>query len=140
MTGGWSFGGEPAATGSGVTLVEGSSFCVCDASGGISAGTPEGLFFLDTRILSGWDLTVDGASTGLLGVFPAEPWCATFVSRVMAGPGRSDSSLLVRRERYVGQGMREDITVENLTGEAAAVQLRLRLDADFADLFEVKES
>ena len=36
--------------------------------------------------------------------------------------------------------MREDLTLENLAGEPAAVRVEVSCDADFADLFEVKES
>ena len=58
---GWSYAGEPAALGSaGVTLVEGSSFCVCDQSGDVREGTPHGVFFRDTRIVSRWQVTLDG--------------------------------------------------------------------------------
>jgi glycogen debranching enzyme len=45
----------------------------------------------------------------------------------------------VVRERLVGDGLRETITLENLGREATAVGLELRVEADFADLFDVKE-
>ena len=84
---GWSYAGEPAALGpGGVTLVEGSSFCVCEANGDIREGTPQGVFFQDTRIVSGWRLKVDqGAPVEPLAVrISHDPWRATFVGR--AGP------------------------------------------------------
>ena len=138
---GWSYAGEPAALGpGGVTLVEGSSFCVCEANGDIREGTPQGVFFQDTRIVSGWRLTVDQAPVQTLAAQVHDPWRATFVGRAAPRPGRAESTLLVRRDRYVGQGMREDLVVENLSAEPAAVRLVLECDADFADLFEVKES
>ena len=66
---GWSYAGEPAALGpGGVTLVEGSSFCVCENNGDIREGTPQGVFFQDTRIVSGWRLTVDQESVETLAV------------------------------------------------------------------------
>ena len=43
-----------------VTLVEGSSFCVCRNDGDIDPGPPHGVFFRDTRILSAWRLRLDG--------------------------------------------------------------------------------
>ena len=61
---GWTFAGEPPSLGSPggtVTLVEGSSFCVCGRTGDISPDEPHGLFFRDTRLLSTWRLLVDGA-------------------------------------------------------------------------------
>ena len=50
-----------------------------------------------------------------------------------------ESMLLVQRERYVGAGMREDIIVRNFGPEPAAVTIDIEVDADFADLFAVKE-
>ena len=38
-----------------------------------------------------------------------DPFTATFVSRCLPAPGRADSTLMVFRSRYVGQGMREDL-------------------------------
>jgi glycogen debranching enzyme len=138
---GWSYAGEPAVGGTaGVTLVEGSSFCLCEATGDIRDGTSQGVFFRDTRIIDRWTLTIDGESVESLALMSDEPWCATFVGRAPPRPGRVESTLLVRRSRFVGQGMREDVRVENLADEPAAVRLMLEVDADFADLFEVKES
>jgi glycogen debranching enzyme len=134
------FGNEPANLGTAwVTLVEGSSFCVCEPSGDISPGTPQGIFARDTRILSRWQLVVDGVPLQPLVVMPAEPFAATFLSRSRPRPERHESTLLIRRDRFVGEGMREDIVVENFGAEAAAIHLEVVVEADFADLFEVKE-
>src|SRR5687768_7634471 len=43
-----------------VTLVEGTSFVVSSRSGDILPGTPQGLFVLDTRIMSTFELLIDG--------------------------------------------------------------------------------
>jgi glycogen debranching enzyme len=53
--------------------------------------------------------------------------------------GRADSHIVVFRNRYVGRGMREDITVRNFGEEPAFCAIDLSLGCDFADLFEVKE-
>ncbi|MFL6137277.1 MAG: glycogen debranching N-terminal domain-containing protein [Frankiaceae bacterium] len=138
---GWSFAGEPAAVGSAsVTLVGGSSFCVCEQSGDVRSGSPQGVFYRDTRIVSAWRVSIDGEAIESLAVLSDEPWRATFLGRAAPRPGRTGSTLLLRRDRYVGRGMREDIALDNLGGEPAAVRVSVRCDADFADLFEVKES
>ncbi len=138
---GWSYAGEPAGLGNaGVTLVEGSSFCVGEQNGDVREGTPQGLFYRDTRILSRWFVTLDGLPVEPLHVVIPEPWHATFLGRGAPRPGRVESTLLLRRERYVGQGMREDLVLENLSGEPAAVRLAVLCSGDFADLFEVKET
>ncbi|WP_022882098.1 amylo-alpha-1,6-glucosidase [Gryllotalpicola ginsengisoli] len=122
-----------------VTLVEGSSFCVSSANGDIHGERSEGLFVRDTRLLSRWALHIDGAPVEALSAIPAEPYEARFIGRAAARPGQVEPTLVVERSRYIGQGMREDITLRNFGQEAAGVELRLAVDADFADLFEVKE-
>ncbi len=68
-----------------------------------------------------------------------DPFSATFVSRCMPAPGRADSTLMVFRSRYVGQGMREDLTIRNFADEAAVCTVQVFVGSDFADLFAVKE-
>jgi hypothetical protein len=51
---GWNADTAAGSPGPGaVTLVEGSSFCISGANGDISPEYPHGVFFEDTRILSG---------------------------------------------------------------------------------------
>ncbi len=47
--------------------------------------------------------------------------------------------MLVLRNRFVGDGMREDVILRNLGAEPIGVTLALTVDTDFADLFAVKE-
>ena len=53
--------------------------------------------------------------------------------------GLADSTLLVVRRRYVGDGMREDVTIQQHRLAARHLRVTLAADADFADLFEVKD-
>jgi len=122
----------------GTTLVAGTSFCVSGPSGDIEPDQAQGLFVEDTRVVSTWRLEVDGAPVDALTAIPAEPFEATFVGRAAPRPGRVDPSLVVERRRLVGAGLREDLTLRNFSTEAAGVQVHLEVDADFADLFEVK--
>lgn len=129
----------PAASPGGtVTLVEGTTFCLSGAVGDIRPGTSDGLFFRDARIVSRWELRLDGLQPAPLSATTAEAFGGRFVLRCPPRPGRSDSTLLVIRERLVGDGMRETLTVRNLGPEVAGVSLVLHVDADFADLFAVK--
>jgi glycogen debranching enzyme len=139
MMEGWTFAGEPVRVGGGtVTLLEGSSFCLCEPTGDISHGSPQGLFFRDTRILSAWQLRLDDEAVEPLAVMTEAPYRATFLGRGRPRAGLADSTLLVERQRFVGAGMREDIVLRNLGREDAACTLTIRVEADFADLFEVK--
>ncbi|WP_156448358.1 glycogen debranching N-terminal domain-containing protein [Mycobacterium sp. NAZ190054] len=132
--------GAPAHTGGGdtVTLVEGGTFCLSDSHGDI-ANRSHGLFFRDARILSRWELRLDGAAPEPLTVQTSEAFTGQFISRRAPAPGRADSTLLITRERLVADGMREVVTVHNLDRESTVVTLVLHVDGDFADLFAVKE-
>ncbi|MGW7660761.1 glycogen debranching N-terminal domain-containing protein [Streptomyces sp. NPDC054756] len=130
---------EPAVlTPATVTLVEGPTFCVSSASGDMAAGAPQGLFFRDMRVISDWKVRVDGVRPHHLTVMSHDPYRTTFLARVP--PHGSQSELLVERTRYVGEGMREDLEVRNLSPRAMTVTVSLDIGSDFADLFAVKES
>ncbi|MHB8341322.1 MAG: amylo-alpha-1,6-glucosidase [Mycobacteriales bacterium] len=140
---GWAYSGAPpiaAGAGGPVTLVEGVTFCICGRSGDIRAGAEQGLFFRDTRFVSRLVLEVDGATLEPLSTSSSAPYAATFVTRRPPRAGVADSTMLVLRRRYVGNGMLEEIVLRNLGREPAGVSLSLTVEADFADLFEVKES
>ncbi|MDP9817264.1 amylo-alpha-1,6-glucosidase [Spirilliplanes yamanashiensis] len=140
MTQPWTFAGAPgAAPAAGtVTLVEGSTFCISEQNGDVAAGHAQGLFVRDTRVLAGWRLTVDGRPAEALAAHVTDPYAAVFVGR-LPPPGGGDSRLVTVRERWVGDGMREDLTVRNLVAAPRSVDVVLAVEADFADLFEVKE-
>ena len=122
-----------------VTLVEGQTFCRSSRSGDIAPTAPEGLFVLDTRVLSRWELRVDGHPVEPLAVASEEPFSATFAAHVHPPEGKADAEVVVFRHRHVGRGMRERLVVQNYSSDPAPVVLELICDADFADLFEVKE-
>ncbi|ONI87730.1 amylo-alpha-1,6-glucosidase [Saccharothrix sp. ALI-22-I] len=138
--GGWAFDGEPVTLSPDtVTLVHGTSFCVCAANGEVDGAAAQGTFFQDTRIVSGWSLRVDGTAVEHIITVTPDPFRMTFVGRGRSRKRDAESTLLVRRERYVGSGMREDIVLRNFGRETAEHVVTVHVEADFADLFEVKE-
>ncbi|WP_442942712.1 amylo-alpha-1,6-glucosidase [Nocardia sp. NBC_01503] len=122
-----------------VTLVEASTFCLSDQLGDIHPGTAQGLFFRDARVVSRWELRVDGQRAEQLTVLTPEAFAARFVLRMPPRPGLADSTLLIVRRRMIGEGMKETISIHNLGREDTAVSLSLHVAADFADLFAVKD-
>jgi glycogen debranching enzyme len=142
-TNAWVFaGGQPAPggiAGNTVTLVEGTSFVISAPNGDIDPGGPQGLFYRDTRYLSGWQLRIDDTPVEPLAVVPSDPFAARFLGRVRPREGRADSTLFVVRERLVGDGMQEDLVLRNLGAETTACSISLEFAADFAHLFDVKE-
>ncbi|UZX01526.1 amylo-alpha-1,6-glucosidase [Arthrobacter sp. CDRTa11] len=138
---GWNADTAAGPIGAGtVTLVEGSSFCISLQNGDIHAEFPHGVFYLDTRILSGWCLTVNGMALEPLAAETKEPYRALLAGRVPRADGYADSPLIVERLREVGAGIQEQVTVRNYSPVPAECLISLTVGADFADLFEVKEA
>jgi len=123
--------GEAALTGAAVTLIDGGTFCLSDAAGDVVPGAAQGLFIQDARVLSRWELRLDGEPAQVLAVHQDEAFAARFVLR--ASP-----TVLVVRDRRLGGGMRETVTIDNVSGEPVTLALDLHVAADFADLFAVK--
>ncbi|MET0727764.1 MAG: glycogen debranching N-terminal domain-containing protein [Acidimicrobiales bacterium] len=123
-----------------VTLVEGQTFCISDRAGDMWPDLPHGLFFLDTRVLSRLELRLDGHRLESVGVDVSDPFAATFAARGAPAGGRADAEIVVFRERRIGRGLRERLSVTNFGLEAANIHLEMFCEVDFADLFEVKES
>ena len=123
-----------------VTLVEGQTFCLSGRTGDMSRDFPHGLFVLDTRVLSRWELRVGGDRLEPLTVDIGDPFSATFVGRAHPAPGQADADVVVFRHRDIGWGMRERILLTNHGLVATSVAVELFCEADFADLFAVKES
>jgi glycogen debranching enzyme len=139
----WTFNGEPTVkntSGGSITLVEGASFAISSSGGDIEPSGPQGVFFEDTRFVSTWRVRLDDEELQDLAVITRHPFAATFVLRGQPRSGQSDSTVLVERSRYVGNGMREDIVIRNLGREPTTCAIAFELDADFAHLFEVKEN
>jgi glycogen debranching enzyme len=141
--GAWTSGTGPPVSGEAgdVILLEGSTFCISALSGDVHRDRPHGLFVADTRMLSCWRLAIDGAPVQNLSTIEeaSEPYRATFVGRTPPRQWMADSTMMVLRERFVGDGMREDVILRNLGAEPVGVTLTLAVDTDFADLFAVKE-
>jgi glycogen debranching enzyme len=123
-----------------LTVIEGSTFCVCDESGDVDGkASASGFFADDTRFLSRSVLTVAGASPSLLSSSQPAPHLARFVFRNPAAGGLRPDELSIERERFVGEGMYERIHVENHSHRRVETELALELEADFADIFSVKD-
>ncbi|MDQ0678508.1 glycogen debranching enzyme [Arthrobacter pascens] len=137
---GWNADNAAGPAGHGaVTLVEGSSFCISLDNGDILPDRPHGVFHQDTRVLSRWGLTINGQPMEPLGAWTPFPFQGIFVGRTVRADGRADSPLTVERRREVGAGIVEEITIHNYSLEPAGCDVELSVDADFADLFEVKD-
>ncbi len=125
-----------------VKILEGNTFVVSDDRGDIEASLtdPTGLFSFDTRFLSRWVLTIDGERLNALSTDDLQYFETRFFLVPGTGTVYIDAKLSVIRQRAVGDGFHEELTI--LNHDEDPVDLRVRVDAasDFADLFEVKDA
>ncbi|GAA1781952.1 glycogen debranching N-terminal domain-containing protein [Luedemannella flava] len=125
-----------------VKVLDGNTFMVTDSRGDIEASAAEarGLFAFDTRFLSRWVLTVDGQRLRPLSVDRQQYFQTRFFLVPDTGSVYVDAKLMVIRERAVGDGFREELTILNHAHDAVELTVRVEADSDFADLFEVKDA
>ena len=125
-----------------VAILEGNTFVVSDRRGDVE-GSPtatHGLFVDDTRFLSRWVLTVDGKRPTVLSTDDVEYFEAQFFLAPTTGTVYVDAVVSLMRKRTVARGFHESIVVSNHSSEPVELEIRLEADADFADLFEVKDA
>jgi glycogen debranching enzyme len=139
----WTFEGAPTTTMGApaglVTLLDGTTFCISEASGDLRQGGSQGLFVRDTRLISRLELSINGHAPEPLSPQGREPFACMFLSRMPPLPGLADSTMLVARRRVLNDGLSEEITLRNMSTEPIPVALRIGIGGDFADVFEVKE-
>jgi glycogen debranching enzyme len=110
-----------------------------DGTGDVPSGSIGGLVHADTRLLSTWILTLNGARLLPLRSGSAEHFSAVFFLTNADTPGLPANQVGVRRLRSIGPRLRERIEVWSFAREPEPMELRLAVDADFADLFEIKD-
>ncbi|MCW2540909.1 MAG: hypothetical protein JWN95_2634 [Frankiales bacterium] len=87
-------------------------------------------------MLSRWELYVNDERPRSLAGLVATPSRGLFLATAPAPSGSGE--LVIERQRWIGAGLVERITVRNYGAEPAGCTLTMAFAADFADLFEVK--
>jgi glycogen debranching enzyme len=125
-----------------IKILEGNTFVVSDERGDIEASRtdPTGLFSFDTRFLSKWVLTVNGERLTPLSIDDLQYFEARFFLVPGTGTVYVDAKLSVIRQRSVGNGFHEELTILNHDDKPVELVVRIAADCDFADLFEVKDA
>jgi glycogen debranching enzyme len=123
-----------------LVVLDGSSFFVSEPGGDVVPGhDANGYFFGDMRHLSTWRLFVDGEPVRLLSSRALEYYSAAIYGTLARARVGKNPTVSVRRDRFISDGVHEDIVVENNSEQPVALNVQLHFAADFADLFEVKE-
>jgi glycogen debranching enzyme len=123
-----------------LSVLDGSTFLVGNRLGDMRAdeGREHGFFSEDTRFVSRWVLRVDAAPLQLLGLDQD----AHYAARFFLAPGVSPDDAApysVMRRRLIDHVWMEEVTVTNHRHAVTDLLVVLQVDADFADLFEVKD-
>jgi glycogen debranching enzyme len=121
-----------------LTILEGSTFCICDDRGDVGEKT-SGFYAHDTRFLSILRMTIDGKPPLLLSSSKVEYFSAAFYLRNPLSDGLPPDTLSIARRRFVGEGMQERIVIRNEGTEPVSFTLGLEIGCDFADIMSVKE-
>ncbi len=120
-----------------IVTTAGTVFMVSDQAGNVRSDSFEGLYALDTRFLSKYQLIINGEVPQPLRSGALADGASTFYTT--SGKSGVDSpDLTVLRERYVSTGLHEEIAVQNHTRVEQRLTVTVEFDADFADLFEVR--
>lgn len=121
-----------------IVTTAGTVFVVSSSAGNIEPGTLEGLYAQDTRFLSEFRLSIDDKPLEHLRSGSIDHALSSFYGTTPNGGMERHGSFSVVRDRYVSHGMHDEIFVFNHSTEEREITLKLSLDADFADLFEVR--
>lgn len=125
-----------------ISILDGNTFVVSDGCGDIeeSFTYPMGLFSFDTRFLSTWILTLDGARLHPLSVDEETSYGTTYFLVPGEPSHYVDAKISVQRHRAINGSFEETLTVFNHNTDAVEVTVRVDVGADFADLFEIKNA
>src|SRR5947209_18338024 len=124
------------------TMVYSGYTVLCTAADGFATSGRDGLYHRDTRLLSRYQLTVDGEPPELVGTAQRESdeWTAVYRVRrpggTPAGPVLPQDILEIRLRRRVASGLLDELVVENHSNERFQGTLRVDADADFRDVAE----
>ncbi len=126
-----------------ITIHEGNTFMVTDASSGIQPGEELGLFAEDTRLVSAYKLLIDKkpwthASSAAVSFFGAS---FLFLSPEITTPDgtKEPGKIELRLQRRMSRGaVHEEAGITNHFQGGADFEFAIEIESDFADIFEVK--
>jgi glycogen debranching enzyme len=118
-------------------ILDGCTFFYSDANADVDGHDGQGLFYRDVRHLSRWLARLDGSELKALTSRRVDYYSARAICQAADADGNAPT-VVIRRDRFVSEGVHEDIVVENLTGQKQEVRLELAYQSDFADVMEAQ--
>lgn len=129
------------------TMKQDDTFLVLDSHGdvGASTGGPDGLFHLDTRYLSRFELLINDVPPLLLGSTLSDDNCVLRVDLTNPDFHHGESIALSKNLLHIARTLfisrdtfHQRLTLHNYGAQAVQLLLSLAFASDFADLFEVR--
>lgn len=95
-------------------ILDGCTFFYSSANGDVETGNSQGLFYRDVRHLSRWLLRLDGGELEPLTSRRVDYYSARVVCKKREEE-QDRPTVSLRRDRFVSEGVHEDVVLENLT-------------------------
>ena len=97
-----------------LVVLDGSTFFVSSPGGDVEPGADaSGYFFADMRHLSTWQLLADGEPLRVLSSCTVDYYSATVDATLARARVGKNPTVTVRRDRFVSDGVHEDLIVTN---------------------------
>jgi glycogen debranching enzyme len=127
-----------------ISIHQGQTVLVTEPDGQIGWPSDKGLYFLDTRMISSWNLYANGEPWELLNGGAITYYAARIYQTNRAflteDGAVSARTLGLTLSRHIAGGMHEDIDISNNGLRPVRFNLEIAPRGDFADIFEVKSN
>ncbi len=126
-----------------LTINRDSIYLVTDRAGEVHAHAELGLFCRDTRFISHYEFLINGKKWLPVQAIPLNAYANRiyFTSPALESHDEEPfppDALGFQVERIIEDGLRERLVLYNYTRRARRVRLRIRIDSDFCDLFDLR--
>ncbi len=125
-----------------LTIHADEQFFVCGPDARVAEDEQQGFFSTDTRLVSTFEVTLGRTPPVLLNSAVIQPFSARFEFVNDEGEtrgGKLDTAQVgLRVDRVLHHGLHEDYDVVNYAPHAVDLELELRIEGDYADLFDVR--
>ena len=125
-----------------ITIHHARTIFVTEHNGCVKFPTERGLYFLDTRVISSWNIFANGESWELLNGGAVAYYAARIYltnRKILSEEGEIPPRTLgLILTRAINGGMHEDLEITNHNRRPVRFQLEIAIRSDFADIFEAK--
>ncbi|MBY0359357.1 MAG: hypothetical protein K2W82_15250 [Candidatus Obscuribacterales bacterium] len=123
-----------------IVLKQGSHFLVMDEMAQIPACNTLGYGYYrhDTRQISEWELSLNGAPLALLSADVQKGYSGTFLYTNLQSGDIPQQKITIERQIVLDDLLWENIAIENFGSQPYDIDLQMKFHSDFADMFEVR--